>query len=100
MPLTDITVDWSRQDGNAFAVMGSVTQALKRGGRADLIEPFRKEAMSGDYDNLLRTCGKYVEIEMGSDEDEDCPECDGTGEYQYNDDEEDTCDYCGGDGRA
>lgn len=61
-PLTDIEVQLTEEDGNAFAIMGRVTRALKQGGRPDLVEPFREEAMSGDYDNLLRTCMKYVDV--------------------------------------
>jgi len=59
--LTDITVELIG-DGNAFAIMARVTKALKRGGRSDLVAQFRKDAMSGDYDNLLQTCFKYVNV--------------------------------------
>ena len=49
------------EDGNAFAIMGRVTKALHYGGidkaERDL---FLKECMSGDYDNLLRTCTQWV----------------------------------------
>jgi hypothetical protein len=50
------------KDGNAFSVIGNVSEALRRGGRRDLIEPFRIEAMSGDYNHLLQTAMKYVEV--------------------------------------
>ena len=63
MPLTDIIVKLSEQDGNAFIIIGVVNRALKRGGRNDLGEAFTDEAMSGDYDNLLQTAMKYVEVE-------------------------------------
>ena len=63
MPLTDIIVKLSEQDGNAFIIIGVVNRALKRGGRNDLVEAFTDEAMSGDYDNLLQTAMKYVEVE-------------------------------------
>jgi hypothetical protein len=49
-------------DGNAFAVIGSVSNALKRGGRRDLVEPFRQEATSGDYNGVLKAAMKYVEV--------------------------------------
>ena len=48
--------------GNAFALMGRVRQALKRGGRSDLVKEFTEEATSGDYDHLLTTCMKCVVV--------------------------------------
>jgi hypothetical protein len=61
MPKTDVVVPLSDEDGNAFFIMGRVTKALRRAGHADLIDQYRKEAMSGDYDNLLRVTMDYVE---------------------------------------
>jgi hypothetical protein len=50
-------------DGNAFAIMGKVTRALKKAGyNEEVIKNYRKEAMSGDYDNLLCVSSEYVEI--------------------------------------
>ena len=50
-------------DGNAFFIIGSVTKAMKRAKvEKETIDAFRKEAMSGDYGNVLRTCMKYVEV--------------------------------------
>ena len=63
MPKTTIQVKLVGENGNAFAIIGAVTKALKRGGRRDLVEAFQAEAMSGDYDNLLRTAMEYVEVE-------------------------------------
>ncbi len=41
-------------DGNAFAVMAYVRNAMKREGwDKELIDSYTQEAMSGDYDNLL-----------------------------------------------
>ena len=51
------------EDGNAFAILGRVRQALRRGGRGDLVEPFTKEATSGDYTHLLATCLRYCECD-------------------------------------
>jgi len=62
MPKTNIEVSLIGKDGNAFAVMGAVIQALKRGGRQDLVEPYQNEAMAGDYNHLLRTTMEYVEV--------------------------------------
>lgn len=60
----NITVELTRNcDSNAFAIMGTVVKALRE---ANLpfseIQLFRQEAMSGDYDHLLRTCTKWVNV--------------------------------------
>ena len=38
-------------------------RAERRGGRADLVEPFTKEATSGNYTHLLATVMDYVEVD-------------------------------------
>jgi hypothetical protein len=62
MPITNIKVKLVGTDGNAFALMGKVSQALRKGGHSELVDEFRKEATSGDYDHLIQTCCKYVEV--------------------------------------
>lgn len=62
-PITKIKVKLIGNDGNAFVILGTVQKALKDHGRSDLVDEFLKEAMSGDYDHLLQTCCKYVEVE-------------------------------------
>lgn len=60
----DITVQLSGSDGNAFAILGRVQAALRRGGASqEAIRDFLDEAKSGDYDNLLQTAMKYVNVE-------------------------------------
>jgi hypothetical protein len=61
--LPDVTVQLTGEDGNAFAVMGAVTRAMKRAGHGDQVDTFRAEAMSGDYDHLLQTCMRWVNVE-------------------------------------
>ena len=52
------------EDGNAHAILGRVIQALRRSKvPEDKVSEFKREAMSGDYDNLLCTCMKWVEVE-------------------------------------
>lgn len=96
-----VVKDFGR-DGNAFALMGQVTSAMKAAKvpKAD-IDAFRNDAMSGDYDHLLRTCGTYVTLEpVGVAEDDDsdwdddaCPECgDAWCEGECLDDDEDDDD--------
>ncbi len=58
-------------DGNAFAVMGAVTKALKSAGQRDKVEEYRTKAMSGDYDNLLRVSMEYVDFVGGGEDDDD-----------------------------
>lgn len=58
----DVHVQLSGTDGNAFAVLGKVTTALRRAGHADAIESFVAEATSGDYDHLLAVCMQWVEV--------------------------------------
>ena len=58
-----IKVKLSGQDGNAFAIIGRVQQALRRAKvPAESIAEFRNEAMSGDYDNVLCTAMKWVDV--------------------------------------
>ena len=52
-------------DGNAFAIMGYTARALKQTGHADLVENMMKRAKSGDYDNLVQVCMKYLDIANG-----------------------------------
>jgi hypothetical protein len=51
-------------DGNAFAVLGKVTSALEKAGVGhDEISLFTEEATRGDYDELLITILRWVEVE-------------------------------------
>lgn len=44
------------ESGDAFAIIGRVRRAMRRGGcTKEQIAEFSAEAMSGDYDHLLRT---------------------------------------------
>jgi hypothetical protein len=61
--LPDVTVDFSNIDGNAFMLIGTVAKAIRRAGHADRVAEFQEEATSGDYDNVLRTCMKWVNVE-------------------------------------
>jgi len=52
------------EDGNAFAVLGRVSKALRRGGVSEsIVEAFRNEATTGDYDHLLQTVMDWVSVE-------------------------------------
>lgn len=62
MPKTNVEVKLTGRDGNAFAILGAVKKALEKAGHKELAAEFMKEAMSGDYDHLLRTAMEYVEV--------------------------------------
>lgn len=48
-------------DGNAYSILGAFqVEARKQDWNEQEIETVYNEAMSGDYDNLLRTMMKYV----------------------------------------
>jgi hypothetical protein len=59
-----VKVKLSGTDGNAFAIIGKVSEALRTKGKAtpEQVTEFRKQAMSGDYSNVIRTCGDWVRI--------------------------------------
>jgi len=79
MPKYDVTV--VPHDGNAFAVMGAVTNVMKRhGATPDEVKAYQTAAMSGDYDNLLRVSMEMVRLEPA---------------YEDIEDNEDYCDECG-----
>lgn len=60
----DVHVQLTGQEGNAFAIMGAVSRALKRAGHSpDIVKEFQDEATSGDYDHLLQTAMAYVDVQ-------------------------------------
>lgn len=68
----EIKVRLVGEDGNAYAIVGRVVQAMRRSGIAPLmIDAFRTEAYGGDYDNLLRTCLEWVSCDEFYDDDEE-----------------------------
>jgi hypothetical protein len=59
----DITVELSGYDGNAFSIMSVVRKALKRAGASkEEQDLYFKEATAGDYNQLLATTMKWVEV--------------------------------------
>jgi hypothetical protein len=59
----EIHVDLIGEDGNAFVIIARVMRAMRRAGVLDVqIEEFRKEATSGDYDNVIQTVMKWVNV--------------------------------------
>ena len=87
MPLTDVKVKLFGEDGNAFAILGRVSRALRRGGHPELVKEFTDEATSGDYNHLLATCMEYI-IEDGSEGEDDWEDCRVAGPFFDEDKEE------------
>jgi len=59
----EVEVQLSGKDGNAFAIIGAVSKAMRRGGVSkEDVKEFETAAMSGDYDNVLQTALKTVTV--------------------------------------
>ena len=60
------------EDGNAFAILGRVSKALRQAGQGDKVKEMTAKAMAGDYNHLLATVLEYVDDigEENDDEDE------------------------------
>lgn len=59
----EVEVQLTGRDGNAFAIIGSVQAALRRAGvSTSELEDYVKESTSGDYDNVLRTAMRWVNV--------------------------------------
>ncbi|MCP4763185.1 MAG: hypothetical protein GY870_15535 [archaeon] len=57
------TVKLIDTEGNAFSIMGRVKNALlKAGADKEYVDKYLKEAMFGDYDNLLCVTMDYVHV--------------------------------------
>lgn len=58
-----VIANLSGRDGNAFNLLGIVSRAMRDCQVPDQeIAAFKTEAMSGDYNNLLRTCVAWVDV--------------------------------------
>ncbi len=59
----DIEVQLTGNDGNAFAILGAVSKAMRRA-KVDSkdIDAFMDEATAGDYNHLLQTAMKWVSV--------------------------------------
>ena len=60
----NISVQLTGNDGNAFAIMGAVSKALRRNDvPKSEIDQYTEESMAGDYDALLRVAMKWVDVQ-------------------------------------
>jgi len=59
----EVTVTLAGEDGNAFSIIGRVRHAMRRAELPDEeIAEFTREATAGDYDHVLQTCMKWVDV--------------------------------------
>jgi hypothetical protein len=59
----DVTVTLVGEDGNAFAILGKVSKALRNAGvTREEIDTYVDEATAGNYDQLLQTTMRWVEV--------------------------------------
>ena len=59
-----VTVQLIGLDGNTIAIVNRVSKQMRLSGikRNKIIE-FQEEALSGDYNHVIQTCMKYVNVE-------------------------------------
>jgi hypothetical protein len=61
-PVKKVKCRLAGTDGNAFALMGKFQSAARKAGwTAEEISKVLDDAMSGDYDNLLRVLSSHCE---------------------------------------
>ena len=59
----NVKVKLTGTDGNAFAILGKVSKALRQEGVPEEDRnQFLKQASSGNYDQLLATCMEWVDV--------------------------------------
>ena len=59
----NVKVQLSGQDGNAFVIIGRISGALRRADvPQDRVKEFQTEAMSGDYNHVLQTAMRWVNV--------------------------------------
>ena len=62
-PTVTPIVKLSGEDGNAFGIMGRVKRVLRANGAdQEYINKYLQESMSGDYNHLLSTAMRYVDV--------------------------------------
>lgn len=60
----NITVQLTGEDGNAFFIIGRVQKELRKHGLPPhVVAEYVDEATSGDYDHLLATTTRWVNVE-------------------------------------
>lgn len=62
-PLTNAVVVLAGKDGNALSILGRVHGAILMSNRPELAQQFIDDAIASDFDNLLVTCMRYVDVQ-------------------------------------
>jgi hypothetical protein len=61
-PKIKVKLSWN--EGNAFAILGRVSKAMEEAGLPkEEISKFITEAMESDYNKLIQTCMRWVNVE-------------------------------------
>ncbi len=64
MPKYDVDVQLIGDDGNTGTIMAKVSKALKKAGASQAeINNYRAETLSGDYNNVLATAMRWVNVQ-------------------------------------
>lgn len=58
-------------DGNAFSIMAAIRRVLKEMGQASKIDQYLKDAMSGDYEHLLKVSKEFANFTIQGKESEE-----------------------------
>ena len=88
-----ITIQLVGEDGNAFAILGRVSKAMKRNKIYDKWGEFHAEATSGNYDNLIMTVLRWFSTNYPDQEENGiCTKCNGVIEDLW--EEAELCDNC------
>ena len=62
--ITGVSVKLVGEDGNAFAILSRVRQAMRRAKvPKETVDAYIEEATGGDYMNLLAVTARYVDAE-------------------------------------
>lgn len=64
-PEVEMEIDLDGPEGNAFYILGAVTQALRSAGASkEQTTTFNNDATSSDYENLLEVVGRWVNLDV------------------------------------
>jgi hypothetical protein len=63
LPLTNAVVVLSGKDGNALSILGRVQGAILMSNHPELAQQFIDDAIASDFDNLLVTSMRYVDVQ-------------------------------------
>jgi hypothetical protein len=58
----EVKVRLTGRDGNAMVIITAVRAALRHNAPPEELDAFTDEAMSGDYDHVLQTAMRWVDV--------------------------------------